>query len=104
MALRPVDRPIDLDALRPERPADDFVAAVMARVRLEPAPAPPRMGVLWGIWSLSPRLALAGAVIVVAALVVPWVTGGPPGAPVTVAEALGVPPDLLAVLAKKEAP
>ena len=89
------DDPVDLTPLDPDADAgaeDRFVGSVMTRIASQPNRYPPRVDVLWGVWSLAkPVLIAASIAIVVAGLVV--VRGNAnDGIPRTVAESVGVPP------------
>ena len=88
------DDPVDLTPLDPDADPgaeDRFVGAVMTRISSQPNPYPPRVDLLWGAWSFArPVLIAASIAIIVAGIVV--VRGQHDGAPMTVAESMGVPP------------
>jgi hypothetical protein len=89
---------IDLQVLVDESAQSEaaFVAGVMARVAAVPAHAAPTVGPLWGIWSLSKWLTAAGvALAVLLAAVRVWEVRRDQRGSLTVAESLGVPPELL---------
>ena len=88
--LRPLDvEPSDAAHAR-------FVASVMRSIGDTPA-AVARPDLLWGIWSMSRGLSAAAVVValVLASLYV-WERRAAAGGPVTVADALGVPPEFVA--------
>jgi hypothetical protein len=88
------DDPIDLSALDPDAdPAaeDRFVGAVMTRVAATPNPYPVRVDALWGAWSLARPVLLAASVVIAIAGIVLTRQPADDGAPLTVAESVGVP-------------
>jgi hypothetical protein len=96
------DEPIDLSALDPDAvPGAEsrFVDAVMARVAARPGRYPLPADPLWGAWSLARPLALAASLTLAAALALSARAARPERvAPGTVAESVGVPPELVAVV------
>lgn len=100
MKLEPDDPPVDLTPLAHALDANshEFTASVMARVAAVARPPASRIDPLWGLWSMKRGLALSGAALVVLLLAARARDEGPPAAPATVAESLGVPPEFRALL------
>ena len=94
MRDEPVD-PVDLTALDPDADPsaeERFVSAVMTRIAAQPNPYPPRVDLLWGVWSLARPALIAASVATVAAGVYIARSSADNGRPRTVAESVGVPP------------
>ena len=83
----------DIDALASER----FVRAVMSRVAGSPASPAIPLDPLYGLWSMPRHLLLAASILVVAILGLSRGVQEHRARPATVAEAVGVPPELLTV-------
>ena len=97
------DDPIDLTPLDPDADPlaeERFVGAVMSRIAGRPKPYPVNVDPLWGAWSLArPLLIAAALVIVVAGVFVLSGTSDGSDRPLTVADAVGVPPVFLTPVA-----
>jgi hypothetical protein len=89
------DDPVDLTPLDPDADTgaeDRFVGAVMTRIASQPNPYPPRVDVLWGVWSLAKPVLIAASIAIVAAGIAVVRGKANDGVPRTVAESVGVPP------------
>jgi hypothetical protein len=94
----PNDEPVDLRALLPEdgvAAEARFVSGVMARVGKRPSRHRPPIDPLWGVWSLSRPLVAAAAIVLAVAGGLTVRRWRPVDAPNTVAEAVGIPPELM---------
>lgn len=101
------DDPLDLSALDPDAgdPGAEarFVDAVMTRVVARGTRYPMRADPLWGVWSLARPLALAASLAIAVAGVLAVRALRPSRvAPDTVAESVGVPPELIAAVTSPE--
>ena len=88
------DDPIDLTSLDPDADPgaeDRFVGAVMGRIAMTPNQYPLEVGILWGASSLARPVLLAASIAIAAAGVVLARSANSSGAPLTVAESVGVP-------------
>lgn len=89
------DDPVDLTPLDPDTDPgaeERFVGAVMTRIASQANPYPPRVDVLWGAWSLARPVLIAASIAIVVAGIVMVRADTNDGAPLTVAESVGVPP------------
>lgn len=90
------DDPIDLTPLDPDADAlaeERFVGAVMARIAERSRPYPVKVDPLWGAWSLArPVLIAASIAIVIAGIFLARERDAVNDRPLTVADAVGVPP------------
>ena len=102
------DRPddssqLDLHALDPDidpLEADRFATAVMSRIARSPAISAIPVDPLYGLWSIAPACLIAASIVLVAALGAQR-EHSRIGPPATIAEAVGVPADYLAVGASR---
>jgi anti-sigma-K factor RskA len=93
------DDPIDLTPLDPDADPgaeERFVGAVMSRIATRANPYPVKVDALWGAWSLARPVLIAASVVIVVAGVLAVRAARETGArPLTVADAVGVPPEFL---------
>jgi hypothetical protein len=92
------DDPIDLTPLDPDADPlaeERFVRAVMSRTAVRPTPYAGRIDVLWGASSLARPVLIAASVVIVlaGALVARAARDGRDTRPLTVADAVGLPPE-----------
>jgi hypothetical protein len=90
---------LDLRALDPDMDpfaAERFASSVMSRIARSAALPVIPLDPLYGLWSMAPAFLIAASIVIVATLGVhlPRSRTGPP---TTIAEAVGVPADYLAV-------
>ena len=106
------DEPIDLSALDPDGDPgaeDRFVKSVMARIDTATAPASGAIDPLVGIWSIAGRFAFAASLIGLATIGLTVFRGDANesrvrAGPRSIPEAIGVPPEFLAVPRARSAP